>query len=355
MKRWYSLLLMVSVALLLTACSGDDTPARPVRAVTVQLSNIAAEYSYPGVVRARYDNPLAFQVGGKIASRLVEIGDTVHPKQLLATLDTRDLKLNLQNKQGQLQAAESDLNLTKTERDRYEPLFKKQIISASQYQQVQAKYESALARLQQAQSDLSAAQQQLAYADLYADYDGVITQVQASPGQVVSAGQAVFQLARSNQKEILINVPEQRIAQWHGKITKIIVRLWAYPQKQYSAQIREIADDADAVTRTYAVKLTVTNADNLMQLGMTANVLAAEQRMQPAITLPLTAVFDRENKPYVWVIDPKTMKVQAVTVTLGNYAADSIIVTTGLQAGQKVVTAGVHALRAGQKVTLLGE
>lgn len=354
MRQWHRLLFIINIVLLLTACSrGDNTPGLPVRAVTLQLSNIAAQYTYPGVVRAHYENPLAFQVGGKMESRLVGIGATVHPHQLLATLDTRDLKLNVENKAGQLQAAESDFNLARTERDRYELLFKKQIISASQYEQVKAKYQNTLARVQQAQSDLNATQQQVAYANLYSDYDGVITQVEASPGQVVSAGQPIFQLARTNEKEIAISIPEQRIEQWHGKISNIVVHLWAYPQKQYNAQIREIADDADPVTRTYTVRLTITNTDELMRLGMTANVSAEEHHAQPVITVPLTAVFDQDNKPYVWVIDPNTMRVKAVAVTLGNYTADRIIITSGLKAGEKVVTAGVHALKAGQKVALI--
>lgn len=344
---------MMSVVLIAACSSSDDSSGRPVQAIIVQPSNISATYSYAGVVRSRYENPIAFRVGGKMISRLVEVGDTVHQGQLLAALDVQDLKLNLQNKEGQLRAAETDMQLAKKEMERYSPLVKTGVISASQFHQITAKYDTSVAHVQQVKSDYNEAQQQLTYANLYADYDGVVTAIQASPGQVVNAGQPIMQIARTGEKEIAISVPEQRIEQWHQKAGNMIVTLWAYPQKHYTVKIREIGGDADPATRTYTVKLTVLNADAVMRLGMTANVTVEEHSKLSQLTVPLTAVFYQDNQPHVWVINSADMRVQSTPITLGNYVGNNVGVTSGLKAGQWVVTAGIHSLSPGQKVSLL--
>ncbi len=343
-------------ALLLVSCSQPPAkkPIRLVRTVTVEATGVVSKYVYAGVVKARYEIPLSFQVSGKMASRLVEVGDKVKPQQLLAELDANDLKIQLHIRQQKLISAKTNLELTQAELKRYEPLVKNGYISASQLHQVRAKQETALADYNQANADLDEAERQLSYAQLYSEKAGVIIDVLASPGEVVSAGKPVLKMATTNETEIAINVPEQRIAQWQEGKGDVDVVLWAYPRKHYKAKIREIDSDTDPATRTFLVKLTIPDADAKMQLGMTANVTFAVKKSKQQIAIPLTSVFYISEQPYVWVVNPKDSTVQPQAVTLGEWAdQDNYLVKSGLINGQIIVTAGVHQLNRGQEVNIM--
>ena len=350
----FALMFMV----MLFGCSdhGIKSVSRTVKALKVGVSPVNSTYSYAGVVQARYDIPLAFQVPGKLATRNVDVGDVVKAKQLLATLDANDMAIQLQIREEKLSAAKSTLELAQAELNRYSPLFKKGYITASQLHQIRAKYESALADWQQSNGDVTEAQRKLAYTNLYSEDAGIIIDVSAEPGEVVAAGKPVLHIALSKEKEILIHVPEQRIEQWDQADNNIDVVLWAYPKTHYAAKVREISFDADPVTRTYDVKLSLPNADSKMKLGMTANVALVVHQKQPQIKIPLTAVFYQGKQAKVWVINQKNMVVQPVNITLGDFKnQDYIQVDSGLLDGQWVVTAGVHFLTPGQKVKLLSE
>lgn len=352
MRYLSSLVTLLLFSILLIGCQQHPDQVRPVRATQVQSTLSAKHYTYAGVVHGHDDVVLSFQVGGKITERYAKIGDTVKPKQLLASLDKNDLLLNIQNLKEEVSSAGSAVALSKSDLGRYSVLVQSGHISKSAYQQAQTKYATDQANLGKAQSSLSLAQRKLEYADLYADYTGIITKVFAEVGQVVSPGQQIFQLARTDTKQIFISVPEQRIQQWEH-VSKITVTLWAYPDRKYEAKIREVAGEADAVTRTFTIKLDVINPDVYMRLGMTATVEIDEYHPQPVVTLPLTAIYYEKQAPLVWVINIKDMTVQPVKVTLGEYQDNSIIITSGLKAGQWVVTAGVNKLRPGQKIKLL--
>ena len=340
---------------LLSACQQSETiSVRPVRAEQVRITAVSGHYSYSGVVRAHHDITLAFQVGGKVASRKVEVGDTVHAGQVLAELDTRDLVLDVQNTQAELASAKSNLEFTKTELSRYVPLLKTGNVSQSFYQQTKTKYETDSASVDRTTSALELAKRKLAYATLTAEYPGIITKLDITAGQVVAAGQAVMQLARNDEKEIIINVPEQRIQQWQQR-NQIDVVLWAYPEKKYTAKIREISGEADPATRTYTVKLSVIDADATMRLGMTANVQVDDLRKEPKIVVPLTAIYYESKAPMIWVIDIKSMTVNPVKVVLGEYEDNKIIVNSGIKNNQWIVTAGVNGLRPGQKIKFVTE
>lgn len=349
------LVILTTLILHITACGKSDEPQiRPVRAQQVQLSNVAAHYSYAGVVRAHHDIVLAFQVGGKVTRRYVEVGEVVKAGQLLAKIDPKDLALDKKNMESQLKSDESSLALAKSDLSRYAPLVKAGHVSESFYEQAKTKYETDLAEVEKMKSTTELSNRKLEYTHLYADYSGIITKVEVSAGQVVSPGQAIMQMARNDEKEIVINVPEQRIAEWQH-INKIEVVLWAYPKVKYSAKLREISGEADPVTRTYIVKLSVEKADEAMRLGMTANVLVDVLRDVPEIIVPLTAVYYQAQYPEVWVINQKDMTVQPVKVTLGDYENNQIVINSGLKSGQWVVTAGANSLRAGQKVKIVEE
>jgi len=358
MRYQHGFVIMLIMLLTLAACQRETViqQIRPVRAEQIKPFNEEEQYSYAGVVGAHENVALAFQVNGKILHRYVEIGDSVKVGQLLMSLDTKDLSLDEQNLEQDVKSAQSELDVTKSDLDRYKPLAQAGYITKSFYQQQVSKYTTDSDSFAKAKNLLGLAKRRLEYAKLYAEYPGIIVKILANEGQVISAGQEVMEMARSDDKEIVINVPEQRIQEWQH-INKAIVMLWAYPDKKYIAKIREIAGEADASTRTYTVKLSIHNMDAMMQLGMTANVQVMEEGdiQHPIIALPLTAISYETRTPFVWIINMKNMTVQPVAVKLGNYQGNKIIVTSGLHAGQWVVTAGVNSLRPGQKIKLLEE
>jgi membrane fusion protein, multidrug efflux system len=198
------------------------------------------------------------------------------------------------------------------------------------------------------------ADNQSTYAVLAADRAGVITAVEADAGQVVAAGQTVMRLALDGEKEILITVPENRLAEIQAA-QAIEVTLWAAPDKRYAGKVREVSPGADAVTRTYAVRIAVAGADAAMRLGMTASVLLRQAAAADAVVLPLTALYQQGDKTALWVVDAAsdgTHAVKLVPVKVGVFREDTVTIVAGINAGETVVTAGVHKLTAGQKVRL---
>ena len=192
------------------------------------------------------------------------------------------------------------------------------------------------------------------YTQLRADQNGVVTAVQAEVGQVVAAGQPVVKVARLDEKEVAVNVPENRLAELRA-MEDVDVSLWATPGKTYSGRIREVSPSADAVTRTYTVKVTVVNPDAAVQLGMTASVSLKGNARGAVARLPLTALFQAGTEPAVWLIDPNTRQVSLKPVQVGRYTQDYVTVLSGLNDGDVVVRAGVHKLNQGEKVRILAD
>ncbi len=347
------------ILLILTGCSSDKPKAgesvRPVKAITIQSSPVTTEYSYAGIVTARDEIPMSFQVTGKLASRLVDVGDKVKKGQLLATLDANDLNIQLEIKEQKLIAAKSNLEFADSELKRYSPLLKKGYVTPSQVNQLKSKYDSALADWNNANKDLVAAQRQLSYTNLYSQIDGIVVDTSASTGEVLEAGKPVLKIATSDEKEITINVPEQRVQQWKKSPGVIEVALWANSEKKYKVHVREISSDTDPVTRTFTVKLGVVDPGTDMLLGMTANVKLRFVNQSPKVSIPITSLFYQEKTPQVWVIDPHKLTVKATAVMLGQYSKNNtVLVDKGLHDGEMIVTAGAHNLFPGQKISLLG-
>jgi multidrug efflux system membrane fusion protein len=342
-------LLMV---LAISGCSKEEAKpeeVHPVRVTQAAISDQHMHASYSGEVRARYETELGFRVGGKILTRQVEVGSAVKSGAVLARLDPQDLQLNILSARSQLEAARSDYEQAGADLERYRNLLKKNFISATEFDRRENQYRVAKARLEQARAQVGVAQNQGAYATLQADGDGVITAILAEAGQVVAAGQTVMRMARGEEREVVISVPENRLDELKAA-NDIRVTLWADPGVTYKGQIREVSPGADPVTRTYAVKVSVLDADSRVNLGMTANVLLGSTRPERAIELPLTALHRSDGKAAVWVVDPATATVKLMPVRLGEYHENTFTVLEGLQAGDLVVTAGVHKLIPGQKV-----
>jgi multidrug efflux system membrane fusion protein len=331
-------------------------PVRPVRLTTVQPQVFEDRSSYTGEVRARYETNLAFRIGGKIVARYVEIGSVVKKDALLARLDPDDTRLAIQNARAQVNAAQANYEQAQIELQRYRRLFETHVTSQAELDRRQNTYNTAKAQLESAQSQLRVAQNQMDYTELHADADGVITGISIEAGQVVASGQTAMKLARPEEKEVVFSVAENRLDELRNA-TGISVSLWASPDKEYAGVVREIAPGADPVTRTYAVKVTVQHAPAGMRLGMTASVAIVRRSGDSVIALPLSALYQQGDKPAVWVYSgtPEQGKVELRPVTVAAYVQDAVLVAAGLQAGEQVVTAGVHKLIPGQTVRKLVE
>ncbi len=269
--------------------------------------------------------------------------------QVLARLDPEDAKLAAQGANAQLASAEADYTLAKSELARYQDLLAKKFISQSAFDSKQNVFIAAQAKVEQARTQAAISSNQANYANLTADADGVIVSVSGEPGQVVAAGQPVLKLAHAGEKEVVVNAPEGQLARF--KVGQdVAIQLWADPAKPFHGRIREIAGGADPVTRTYAVRVTAVDPPAQAQLGMTANVVFNPSADSGLVLLPLSALAGNDEKPAVWVIDPATSRVKLRAVNVGQYREDGVTITSGLNAGDVVVTAGVHKLRDDQPV-----
>jgi RND family efflux transporter MFP subunit len=357
------LFALTALSLTLAACSKPAPvaeEARPVRVTRVQASDAQAITAFAGEIKPRYEADMSFRIGGKIQARLVDLGAQVKKGQVLARLDPEDANLNAAASRATLTAAESDLEFAKAELARYEDLLAKKFVAQGVYDGKLNAYKAALAKRDSARAQASVSGNQASYTALVADADGVITAINADPGQVVAAGQVVVRMARLGEKDAVISVAENQLAAVKAN-PEAKINLWAQPDKLYNGKIREIAASADAATRTYTVKVALEDADEALRWGMSANVgfLGAGGAVaKPVIVVPMTALTQTDDasgaKPAVWVVGADN-KVQLKNVGVGSYGERGVVITDGLKGGETVVTAGVHMLKAGQAVKPLQE
>lgn len=351
MNKLAPVMLFTALGATLAGCGGKEEIAEAPRpALVIQVSpNLDADRTvYAGEVRARHETDLAFRIAGKLVARQVEVGSVVQAGDVLARLDPADSALNADAARSQLAASAAEHAYATTELDRYRSLLEKKFISQAVYDSKLNAFNAAQAKHQQAQAQAALAGNQAGYAILRADRAGVITAVNADPGQVVAAGQALMKLARPDEKEVVIAVPESRLSVLRAA-QYTSVRLWAEPGKVFHGKIREIAPTADTATRTFAVKVSVLDAGPEVRLGMTANVLLGGAT-EHTLLLPLSALTQKDGQTLVWVLEGADNKVVPRKVQVGEFRENGVTVLNGLSAGEIVVAAGVHKLQAGQVV-----
>ena len=331
---------------------GDDAAtqetARPAWVVQASTQG-AAPTAYAGEVRARHEPALAFRIGGKISKRFVDVGARVKKDQPLAELDASDVALQREAAQAQLSSAEADLALATSELERYRDLVDQQLVSRSLYDARVSQHEAATARVRQARAQADVSVNQAGYAVLRAPASGVIAQRLAEAGQVVAAGQTVFVLAEDGEREVAISVPE-RDARDFSVGRPLAVELWSRPGERFPGALREISPSADPQARTFAARVSFEPGDTPVDLGQSARVYA-NGGDQPVVTVPLSAVHEKDGEAAVWVVDPAASQVKLRPVVLGAFGEDRVPVREGLAAGDWVVAAGVHLLLEGQRIT----
>jgi RND family efflux transporter MFP subunit len=341
---------------LLGACSHSDAPAddvRPVRALTLNAGGIESSAEFSGDVRPRYESQLGFRVGGKISSRKVDVGTVVKRGQVLMQLDPQDLRLGQDQAQANLRAAQTNYELARADLKRYQDLRGQNFVSQAVLDQKLAAAHSAQAGVEAARAASHEQANQTGYASLVSDADGVVTAINAEVGQVVQAGAPVVRVARTDEKEVVIGVPEDQVDALHRDRMRgdVRVRLWADPNRSIAGKIREVSPVADPATRTYTVKVSIPPQEDV-RLGMTAVVRIAQAGAGSAIKAPLSALYQNKGQTAVWVIENGA--VRQVAVQVGGVSGNDVLISSGVKPGQTVVTAGVNLLKPGQKVKVLG-
>uniref|UniRef100_UPI00404835D9 efflux RND transporter periplasmic adaptor subunit n=1 Tax=Limnohabitans sp. TaxID=1907725 RepID=UPI00404835D9 len=357
-RRVFGLFALAALMTTLVACSKAEAPQEPLRSVkllTVAGSdlNLASEFS--AEVRARVESRLGFRVGGKLVQRPAEPGQRVAAGQLLALVDAQDFQLAAQAAQAQVSAAQSQRDLAAAEFKRFEALKAQNFISGAELERREASLKTAEAALNQAKAQAQAQGNQAGYARLTASHAGVIIAVEAEVGQVVSAGQPVVRLAHDGPRDAVFAVSESAIMSI--RLGQSMQAMVLSTGQMVQGTVREMAASADPVTRTYAVKLALApGVGGALPLGATLNVRAPglSSAVASAIKLPTSALRQEGQGTAVWVLDEATMTVNSQAVQLGPVDGNEVVVSSGLKPGQKVVSAGVHVLSPGQKVTVYG-
>jgi RND family efflux transporter MFP subunit len=322
-----------------------------VRTAVIGAADAAQGYTYSGEVRGRYESQLAFQVTGKLVKRNVQLGSTVNAGDILMQIDPKDLQQTVNSTSAQVDSAESQLRLAESNLSRYRQLYAQNAISRAQLDQYQNAYAVAQAAVQQASAQYAQGANQLDYSLLYADTSGVIASISAEAGQVISAGQTVLTIVRDGEREVEISVPENRVEELR-QAAKLTASFWALANVSVNGRIREIAPMADPASRTFKVRIGLVNPPPAVKLGMTASVTVAADARQ-TMTIPLAAIYQTGDKPAVWLVTADVLVLRPIET--GSFGNGSIQVVSGLQPGDRIVIAGVHTLKQGQKVKLAGE
>jgi len=340
--------------LLLGACQKKPPPVvevRPVRTVVATLQTAGELVTLTGHIRARTDENLAFRIDGRMLKRHVNLGDELRPGELVAELDPKPQQDALRTTQAALAAALASLHEATNNFERQQTLVNQGWSTHVEYDAAQKTLLTAKASVDAAAAQVHNADDQLGYTQLTADAAGVVTATGAEPGEVVRAGQAIVTVAQHNGLDAVFNVPDSLIRRLRPDVT-VTVALTDAPNIQTTGYVREASPQADPVTRSYLVKVGLNAPPAAMRLGATVLGLA-RMVAERGFELPATALATADNRPAVWVVDPKTQEVALRAVTIRQGGSESIMVSSGLKDGDRVVTAGVHALRPGQKVRLL--
>jgi RND family efflux transporter MFP subunit len=345
---------LAAAAIALAGCNDSvaqkAVPSRPVLVATAHYEAESPERSFVGTIRPRIEADMGFRVPGKVAKRLVEVGQSVDVGEPLATLDEVDLKLQAEQADAELHAATGVLAQAAAAETRAKDLRVKGWTTDAQLDQAKAAADEARARLNRAERSVDLTKNSLSYATLLADSRGVVTATLIEPGQVVASGQTAIRVARLAEKEAVVAIPETLVGR--AKAGTATVTLWSEPDKKYAAKLREIAPSADPATRTYLAKFSLPGADDRVSLGMTATLTLADPATQRVARLPLSALFNEGGDPSFYVVDDRG-DVTLKPVTVKAFESNDVVVTGGVDEGAKVVALGVQKLDPTQKVKVV--
>jgi membrane fusion protein, multidrug efflux system len=340
----------------LAACEqeGDAPPAsvRQVRTIEIEKRQVAENLSLTGRIEAEDEIPLAFRIGGRVLENNGTLGARVVSGDLVARLESQNEENQLRAETAALAAAEAQYNQARGHYERQSTLFRQGWATRATFEVAEKGLKTAAAQVEAAQARLSAAEDLLGFTELRADQDGVVTAVGPAAGEVVQAGQMIVRVARQDGRDAVFDVPAQVIRNAPADVA-ITVALADDPNVMVRGHVREVAPQADPVTRTFKVKVSLEDPPESMRLGATVNG-TIQTSEAPVIEIPAGALTRANQQPAVWVVDPAAFTVALRPIEIGRFGEYFVAVTNGLAAGDIVVTAGVQALHEGQKVGLLG-
>ena len=342
---------------LLAACDGGEElaaePVRPVRVVTVEKREVGETVSLTGQVVAQDEVSLSFRIGGRMIERAVNVGDQVEAGQVIARLDPEPGRNAVQTARANLTAAMAQMTRARNDYERQETLLRQGWTTRERYDQALEALQATEAQVDSAQAQLNIAQDQLGYTELVADGPGAVTARGAEAGEVVAAGRMIVQLAREGGRDAVFDVPA-RVIQSAPADPVITVALASEPTARTTGRVREVSPQADPVTRTFEIRIGLLSPPEAMRLGSTV-VGSMQLGGVGAIEIPASALTQANRQPAVWVVDRETNTVALRNIDLERFDLARAIVAQGLETDDIVVTAGVQALRPGQKVRILGD
>ena len=345
------LVLAGLTAALLAACQpeADTAPpqVRPVRTVTVVKRDVGETVAFTGRIQAENEARLGFRIPGRMIERPINVGDHVEPGQVVARLEPHDELNALRTAQAGVAAAQARLNETQNIFERQKTLLARDIASRAQFEQAEATLKTARAQLDTAEAQLKAAKDRVSYTELRVDAAGTVVATGAEAGEVVQAGQMIVRVARKDGRDAVFDVPAQ-VLRSAPSDPLITVNLTDDPTVTATGRVREVSPQADPVTRTFEVKVGLTDPPAAMRLGSTI-VGRMQLDTAPVIEIPATALTESDRRPAVWVVDPKTLTVSLRNVEVARNDPATVAISEGLDTGDIVVTAGTQALHPGQK------
>lgn len=341
--------LLVLAALAACSRSEEKPPEviRPVLSVVVEPKTVET-FGFAGSVEPQYSADLAFRLLGRVVSRDVKVGDLVTKGTTIAALDPTALELAVQGSKADLSNAQAQFINAAASEDRQRQLLASANTSQATFDAAKQARQAAEAGVERANAALAKSQEQLGYARLFSDFDGVVTATGAEVGQTVSPGQTVVTVARTDPREAVVDIPDQLT----GDLTvgmPFEVVLQSLPTIKTQARLREIAPQSEGATRTRRVKLTLVDPPTAFRLGSTITATRVT-KVAPTIELPISALLEKDGSDKVWIVDPQSSSVSAREIKIASKSGGSFTVAGGLEAGMRVVTAGVHSLSEGQKV-----
>lgn len=351
------MLLASTAALLLAACereaAEDVAPApRPVRTATIEKRELLTPFTFTGRIEAEDEVSVAFRIGGRLLANDAKLGDRVQAGQLLAQLESQNELNALRQAQAALAAAQGQFTQARNHFERQQTLLAQGWTTRANFEAATQAQQTARSQVDAAEAQLSAAHDQVGFTELRADAPGKITDTGPAAGEVVQAGQTIVRIARQDGRDAVFDVPAQLVRAAPADL-QVTVSLTDDPAETATGRIRQIAAQANAVTRTFEVKVGLTDPPPAMRLGATV-VGRAEVSAGPMIDVPATALIRMNQQPAVWILDPSSSTVSVRNVDVLRFDPAQVIISQGLDIGEIVVTAGVQALHPGQKVRVLG-
>jgi RND family efflux transporter MFP subunit len=344
-----------AAAMDLTACTSSQASQDPrtvpqLAEVAVVQPAEAGERAFTGVVSARVQSNLGFRVSGKVIERLVDTGQAVREGQPLMRLDRTDYAHAITTQVGNVDAARARMQQAAADEARYGGLVSSGAVSQSAYDQVKAAADSARALLSAAEAQLKVAQDEGAYATLFADADGTVVETLAEPGQFVSAGQIMVRLARAGAREAAVNLPETFRPALGSTAYAVLYGATADAATRYPARLRQLSDAADPLTRTYEARYVLDGGAATAPIGATVTVYLRDSERAGALSVPLGAIDDEGRGPGVWLLDRRSSSVSYRSVKFIRFDAERAIVTGGIHIGDPVIAVGGHFLHEGQPI-----